>query len=285
MQFLPLLEMIGSKHPDSSIQQLATDLRISIATRGAVWMGSKDASFPKDMASKMKDIKKGGSVSESEKAENVNQLTGIAKQQEKDDTDKEQRLGNDLDVAAEKLQYKEHDNEQASASDRHLNVSSNVAKQHHEETIKHEKDKDKQPKTSSESTNFETDSHEYLDFNEAFEQLLDPLVPVRGHAIIMLTKLIQQRHIKAEEKWETLAKIFIEQLDHDDTYIYLSAIQALGAIVERHADDILPTLVTKYTDLDQKSTEFRVKLGEVLVKATRCLGRSIYLTVHKATAN
>ena len=34
---LPLLHDISDNHPESSIQEMASDLRIAIATHGAVW--------------------------------------------------------------------------------------------------------------------------------------------------------------------------------------------------------------------------------------------------------
>lgn len=34
---LPLLQDISDNHPESSVQEMAADLRITIATHGAVW--------------------------------------------------------------------------------------------------------------------------------------------------------------------------------------------------------------------------------------------------------
>ena len=36
-EMLPLLEVISEGHPDEFIQEMASDIRIAIATRGAVW--------------------------------------------------------------------------------------------------------------------------------------------------------------------------------------------------------------------------------------------------------
>ena len=36
-EMMPLLEVIGQGHPDEFIQEMASDLSIAIATRGAVW--------------------------------------------------------------------------------------------------------------------------------------------------------------------------------------------------------------------------------------------------------
>lgn len=36
-QLLPLLQEIGENHPDTSVQEMATDIRVAVATHGAVW--------------------------------------------------------------------------------------------------------------------------------------------------------------------------------------------------------------------------------------------------------
>lgn len=36
-EMMPQLSIIGQGHPDESIREMAGDLRIAIATRGAVW--------------------------------------------------------------------------------------------------------------------------------------------------------------------------------------------------------------------------------------------------------
>jgi len=36
-ELLPLLQEIGENHPESSVQEMATDIRIAVATHGAVW--------------------------------------------------------------------------------------------------------------------------------------------------------------------------------------------------------------------------------------------------------
>ena len=63
------------------------------------------------------------------------------------------------------------------------------------------------------------------EFDEAFQELFDPLLPVRGHALMALAKLLQARDTKAMQKKDILLKIFEENLSHDDSYIYLSAIK------------------------------------------------------------
>ena len=84
------------------------------------------------------------------------------------------------------------------------------------------------------------------DFDEAFSQLCDPFLPVRGHAMIKLASLICQRNSKAMESTDTLLKIFLEQLTHDDSYIYLAAIQGLVSLADIRADMVIPRLAHEF---------------------------------------
>ena len=83
-------------------------------------------------------------------------------------------------------------------------------------------------------------------FDEAFSQLCDPLLPVRGHAMIQLAMLLRQRDPKAVQATDTLLKIFLEQLSHDDSYIYLAAIQGLVSLADVRADVVIPQLACEF---------------------------------------
>ena len=109
---------------------------------------------------------------------------------------------------------------------------------------------------------------------EALEEIQDPLVPIKGHALIMLRKLLDKKDPEAMEKHETLLKIFITNLDHGDSYIYLAAIQGLAVLADHFPSQVLPLVLEEYASFDktQRSAELRLKLGEVLVKVCRALG-------------
>ncbi|XP_016785554.1 transport and Golgi organization protein 6 homolog isoform X2 [Pan troglodytes] len=53
----------------------------------------------------------------------------------------------------------------------------------------------------------------------------DPQIPTRAAALRTLSHWIEQREAKALEMQEKLLKIFLENLEHEDTFVYLSAIQ------------------------------------------------------------
>ena len=69
-------------------------------------------------------------------------------------------------------------------------------------------------------------------------------------------------------------------MKHEDSFIYLAAINGLCALATSYPQVVVETLVKEYIDMPQRvsaeeiTTETRVKLGEVLVKMTRNLGIS-----------
>ena len=84
------------------------------------------------------------------------------------------------------------------------------------------------------------------EFDVAFTELCDPFLPVRGHAIMKLASLLRQRDPKAMESTDALLKIFLEQLSHDDSYIYLAAIKGLVSLADIRADVVIPRLAREF---------------------------------------
>lgn len=69
-----------------------------------------------------------------------------------------------------------------------------------------------------------------------------------------------------------------ENLDDDDSFIYLAAINGLCALSSMFPDAVIEILVQEFIGMTQGSRnseippETRTKLGEILVKTTRALG-------------
>ena len=122
----------------------------------------------------------------------------------------------------------------------------------------------------------------------AFEELCDPLIPVRGHALNSLTKLVEQRDAQTLTQWRVVQKVFEDNLHHNDTYIYLAAISGLAALADCFPESVISFLSSclSQNDVSTPSTfsdsMHRLKLGEVLMRATRNLGMTFvvcYLSV------
>ncbi|CAB3990345.1 transport and Golgi organization 6 homolog, partial [Paramuricea clavata] len=94
-----------------------------------------------------------------------------------------------------------------------------------------------------------------LDFDTAFEQLCDPLLPVRGHALMRLATLLKSRDPNALEKVEILVKTFRDSLIHEDSYIYFAAVEGLVAAADVRADDVIPRLAREFMTCCEEGTE------------------------------
>ena len=73
--------------------------------------------------------------------------------------------------------------------------------------------------------------------------------------MIKLASLVRQRHPKAMESADTLLKIFLEQLAHDDSYIYLAATQGLVSLADIRADTVIPRLTHEFATCRKVTTD------------------------------
>lgn len=71
-------------------------------------------------------------------------------------------------------------------------------------------------------------------------------------------------------------QILVESLDHEDSYIYLSAIRGLSALGSAFTDRLLPLLVGRFSSSNNNNIEFRLKLGEAIVRILKDLGQLTY---------
>lgn len=248
---LPLLESISSKYPDEELRSLANDLRVCIATLGAVWTT--------EMNEKVAELKPGGGLTKQVKHSTVL----------KDDFKSVQTLGDQSNAT------------EASPKSTHKGTDSLYP--------------ESQIKTADKNQST---------FQEALQDLKDPLLPVRGHGLIALRHLIESKDTETLTNSIVLLSIFKENLKHSDSYIYLAALNGLVALAssspanlkkimallcqeyaqfkgppsrEEHLDAVketgqLKAVVTSDTSsqaMIQHSAEFRMKLGEALVKLAR----------------
>ena len=125
-------------------------------------------------------------------------------------------------------------------------------------------------------------------FQCALKEVQDILLPVRGHGVQMLSKLVRSKDPETVENVSTLLTIFQEQMKSGDSYVYLRAINGLAAIASVKPDDVIPLLCHEFSclatdkqskksgtgchDNDEGScdkTEVTLKVGEVLVKVAK----------------
>ena len=81
--------------------------------------------------------------------------------------------------------------------------------------------------------------------------------------MIQLALLLRQRDPKAVQATDSLLKIFLEQLSHDDSYIYLAAIQGLVSLADVRADMVMPRLACEFAMCQKEAGNIALRTKDV----------------------
>uniref|UniRef100_A0A8B9IVD5 Transport and golgi organization 6 homolog n=1 Tax=Amazona collaria TaxID=241587 RepID=A0A8B9IVD5_9PSIT len=166
------------------------------------------------------------------------------------------------------------------APSQHSHSNSSAPRERSEEqTLSHE------PGTTGPALAPCTDSPAGL--QELLVSAYDPQPPGRAAALRCLTSLITQRDPEALRLQEKLLQVFLENVQHEDAFVYLSAIQGIALLSSEYPERILPILLAEYRcpahgTEDATATITRMKLGEVLMRVTQALGESIATSMSTA---
>lgn len=137
-------------------------------------------------------------------------------------------------------------------------------------------------------------------FQVAIEDAASPMVHVKGHGILELRRLIQEKDQETLQNERQVLRIFQNNLGSEDSYVYLMSIQGLETIALKFHKTVVPVLIKEYdftscsydevSDKDgncestssrekmyaqlntDEQIETRMKVGEVLVKVIQRLG-------------
>uniref|UniRef100_A0A8C4ZJM2 Transport and golgi organization 6 homolog n=1 Tax=Gadus morhua TaxID=8049 RepID=A0A8C4ZJM2_GADMO len=113
-------------------------------------------------------------------------------------------------------------------------------------------------------------------FSDWLLEACDPDVPTRAVALRRLTRMVTERLPAALQAEERVLVLFLENLEHDDTFVYLSAIQGLAALADSFPERILERLLGEFRGPSrpdrEHALETRLKVGEVLMRASRAMG-------------
>ena len=99
---------------------------------------------------------------------------------------------------------------------------------------------------------------------DIIKDLGDPLIPSRAHAIIQLGKQFAAKNPLVIENVELLQKILVENLTHDDSYVFLAAVKCLAQISWCNTQHILDRIIYEIQNTSRKEDD-RAKCMEVLV--------------------
>ena len=267
---LPLLQHIADDHCDPTVQEMATDLRIAIATHGIVLSelareratdgGSREAK------QRVESALRGCESSRSEVKRSAGEVL------------RGDRSGGERSAPLiEVLSSHDNDDTKTTSDDNSVTAADDVVTTSCDSSVSRNIDAERISKRTHDVspthvTGDPTSRTGGASFEKALVELCDSLVPVRGHALITLTRLLQRRDEAALSRVDLLMTIFRENLGHPDTYIYLQAVAGLSALGEVAPDTVLPTLLREYSQ-GRRSAELTVKLGEAIVRISRCLGQ------------
>nr|XP_046250664.1 transport and Golgi organization protein 6 homolog [Scatophagus argus] len=116
-------------------------------------------------------------------------------------------------------------------------------------------------------------------FSDWLLEACDLDVPTRAVALRGLTQMVQNRNPEAVQAQEKVLMLFLENLEHEDSFIYLSAIQGLAVLADSYPERILERLLKDFqhgpslpSSNKEHSLETRLKVGEVLMRASRAMG-------------
>ena len=218
---LPPLETISTHYPEPELTTLANDLRICIATLGAVWS--------EEMKEKAAGMKSEGTFTTKVKSTAKRSRKGHSSEQ----------VGNVSTMMMKKSsEFQKSDEESQNKSD----LMEQRACQMHVKTLSQERDDDGQVLSNSEVG-------EKNSFQQVLVDLADPLVPVQGHGLISLTRLIEAKDPVTLSNTDQVLALLQKHINHPDTYIYLSAINGLVALASScslQRDKVIAMLCQEY---------------------------------------
>ncbi|KAM4722032.1 transport and Golgi organization protein 6 homolog [Rhinophrynus dorsalis] len=142
-----------------------------------------------------------------------------------------------------------------------------------QETEKHE--------AGLKATNSSNPASDLQKFQEILSSAHDSEIPTRAAALRTLTRLLEQRNCLALEHQEQVLQLFLENLEQEDPFVYLSAIQGTAVLSREIPERILTVLLAQYGNISSvkhKSpmAETRMKVGEALMRCTRELGDMVF---------
>ncbi|XP_038224240.1 transport and Golgi organization protein 6 homolog isoform X1 [Dermochelys coriacea] len=267
-QLVPLLEEISRIHLEPVIQELAADLRITICTHGAFSTQTVGTAAQSTLGKKIGSSRSGGQTHTNPTERPEDKAAGLS-------------LG------------QPQSNENCSHTNSSLASNPSPKGKNGESTVQKEC-----------PVGTPTADHTRQQLQELLLSAYDPEIPVRAAALRHLSRLLEQRDpdgLKAQEKLLKTClqdgekscfptdhtgpslqlqldhKVFLENMEHEDSFVYLSAIQGVALLSDVYPEQILPCLLAQYGCTSPGTTgpqtaETRMKVGEVLMRVTRALG-------------
>jgi hypothetical protein len=111
-------------------------------------------------------------------------------------------------------------------------------------------------------------------FATALQNLSDPLLPVRAHGLVMLRKLVLSKDSATLANMARVMDALRAQLRHEDSYVFLGAVQALSALGDVCCQQTVPVLCADFNDASL-TDDVRLKIGECCVLIAQRSGQML----------
>ncbi|XP_068211675.1 transport and Golgi organization protein 6 homolog isoform X2 [Palaemon carinicauda] len=108
-------------------------------------------------------------------------------------------------------------------------------------------------------------------YSAAMEDVVSHMLPIRGHGLLALSKLVEERDSETISHKEQLLALFQHGLKEEDSYLYLNAIQGLAVLCDAFPEKVVGILTQEFA-AGNRSPEDRAKLAETLARASKRLG-------------
>ncbi|KAI3371767.1 hypothetical protein L3Q82_024319, partial [Scortum barcoo] len=241
-RLLPPLETLSQKHSEVVIQELASNLRAVIATHGAY---------------RPEDLTAAARASRNPETTARNNSTPFKKKQ--------------------KMQTEVNNAQTPSSSSSFNNSPSNIRNRDPASSARPAAGIS--PKGGERTAGTSDPCPPTKPFSDWLLEACDSDVPTRAYALRVLTQMVQNKNPEAIQGQEKVLMLFLENLEHEDSFVYLSAIQGLATLADSYPENILERLLKDFrhgpslpTSNREHSLETRLKVGEVLMRASRAMG-------------
>ncbi|PWN52035.1 hypothetical protein IE53DRAFT_312848 [Violaceomyces palustris] len=101
-------------------------------------------------------------------------------------------------------------------------------------------------------------------YQEALKLLQDPILPVRAHGLILLTKLVSSDSKSGGMKEDldpalipAILDILLQAIQDDESYLYLNAVKGLSEMASSHGGGMIKRLVSIYLSTSEESVSSR----------------------------
>lgn len=120
-------------------------------------------------------------------------------------------------------------------------------------------------------------------YQEALRCLQDPLLPVRGHGLIILQGVVKAKDFD-KALVPAVMDVFLQALRDDDSFMYLNAVRGLSSLVDGLGKEILASLASAYVagvekgsslHLSEEELDRRLRIGEALTQSIKRCGTAL----------